>query len=99
MRDVVWSEGALRDLQDQFEFIAAEDEAAAEAVNGRVVFAAERLGKANTGRLGRIDGIYEKSVSNTSYVIAYSISGAADNILRVIHTARDWPRGGWPKEG
>lgn len=59
--------------------------------------AAAALGLAPTGRPGRVTGVYEKSVAKVPYVVAYTISGEMLAIVRVIHTARDWPQGQWPR--
>lgn len=100
-RTVVWSRSALDDLRAQVTHIAADDPAAARRVAGRVREATEALAAIPTGRPGRVAGTYEKSVSRMSYVIAYAVLGDTEDgtvaILRVIHTARDWPAGAWPK--
>jgi plasmid stabilization system protein ParE len=42
-------------------------------------------------------------VTRLAYIIAYEIiphgAGEAIVILRVIHTARDWPDEAWPSDG
>jgi plasmid stabilization system protein ParE len=54
-----------------------------------------------TGRPGRVAGTYEKSVTGLRYIIAYALTRRGDreivSILRVIHTARDWPDEEWPR--
>ena len=89
-RQVVWSRIALDDLKAQIAYIAAENPAAA-----------QRVSDLPTGRPGRVTGTYEKSVSRLPYVIAYAISsspvGEVIAIIRVIHTARDWPAEQWPE--
>ena len=101
MRDVFWSEAALDDTDVLFAYIAGENAAAARKVLDRIESAAEGLGRLPSGRKGRFQGTYEKSVVGLPYIIAYAIrllpSGAEQIvILRVIHTARDWPKGKWP---
>lgn len=99
-REVVWSRAALDDLKAQLVYIAVDNPDAARRVADALRDAAAGLGKAPTGRQGRVAGTYEKSVARLPYVIAYAISVKADRetvaILRVIHTARDWPKGRWP---
>lgn len=95
-RRVVWSRDALDDLKAQLAYIAADNPDAARRVADTLLKAAAALGRAPTGRPGRVVGVYEKSVGNLSYVIAYTIDGEALAIVRVIHTARDWPKGQWP---
>ena len=102
MRDVVWSEAALDDTDVLFAYIAADNPAAAHKVLDRIGSTAEGLGRLPSGRRGRVQGTYEKSVVGLPYIIAYAInplSSGAEQIvvLRVIHTARNWPKGRWPK--
>ena len=101
MRDVVWSEAALDDTDALFAYIAADDPAAARRVLNRVKSAAQGLGRLPSGRRGRVQGTYEKSVVGLPYIIAYAINSLSSGaeqivILRVIHTARNWPKGRWP---
>lgn len=100
-RPVQWSRAALDDLKAQIAHISADNPAAALQVAERISASAAALGKIATGRPGRVTCTYEKSVTRLSYVIAYAItlqSGRETiSILRVIHTARNWPAQDWPK--
>ncbi len=55
-----------------------------------------------TGRRGRVDGTYEKSIAGLPYIMAYVLARQGDrevvSILRVIHTARNWPDEKWPAD-
>jgi plasmid stabilization system protein ParE len=99
-RAVQWSRTALDDLEAQVAYIARANPDAARRVAARLGAAAEALGAMATGRPGRVTGTYEKSVARLPYILAYSISGEGGrevvSILRVIHTARDWPAEDWP---
>lgn len=99
-RPVRWSRDALNDFKDQIAYIAADNPAAAKRVADRIRASAAALGDLPTGRPGRVNGTYEKSVTNLPYVIAYAITKHADgeaiSILRVIHTSRNWPDERWP---
>lgn len=63
----------------------------------------ELLATRPIGRPGRVPGTYEKSVVGRPYVVVYGFrprdDGAIDDLLivRIIHTARDWPPGRWPR--
>jgi plasmid stabilization system protein ParE len=99
---VVWSEAALDDLDSTIAYIAADSRAAALKVLDRIEATAENLGKIATGRKGRVAGTYEKSVRGIPYIIAYAVQPLSNDrerivILRVIHGARNWPAGEWPK--
>ena len=101
MRDVVWSEAALDDTDVLFVYIAADNPTVAHKVLDRIESTAGSLGRLPSGRKGRVQGSYEKSVVGPPYIIAYAIralpSGAEQIvILRVIHTARNWPKDKWP---
>ena len=100
-RAVEWSRDALDDLKAQIAYIAAENPAAAQRVADRLRTTAGSLGEMPTGRPGRVAGTYEKSVTGLRYIIAYALTRRGDreilSILRVIHTARDWPDDEWPR--
>ncbi len=101
MRPVVWADEARRDYLDILRYIARDKPAAAARVAGAINRAVTGLGQTPTGRIGRVAGTYEKSVTGLPYIIAYAIANASGRevvaILRVIHTARNWPRDAWPK--
>jgi toxin ParE1/3/4 len=99
-RPVQWSRDALNDIRDQIAYIAADNPAAARRVADRLREVGAALGEMTTGRPGRVNGVYEKLVTNLPYIIAYAIKTQSGretvSILRVIHTARDWPDEEWP---
>lgn len=101
-RPVLWSRDTLDDLKKQLVYIAAGDRVAADRVVHRLRKAAAQLEDFATGRPGRMVGTYEKSVTGLPYIIAYEIfprdAGEVVAILRVIHTARDWPEEAWPSD-
>ena len=100
-RPVQWSRDALDDLKRQIAYIAADNPGAARRIADRIRETGSALGETPTGRPGRVTGAYEKIVTGLPYIIAYAIAAKADretvSILRVIHTARDWPAGKWPE--
>jgi len=91
----------LDDLKAQVAHIAADNPGAARRVADRIRATCEALGAMATGRPGRVSGTYEKSVTRLPYVVVYALTrkGGREvvSILRVIHTARDWPDGEWPR--
>lgn len=96
-RLVEWSLSALDDLDHTIAYIARDNPAAARKVATGIGHSATALGLHPTGRPGRVPGSYEKSVTGLPYVIAYAVpDDARVVVLRVIHTARKWPRGAWP---
>jgi plasmid stabilization system protein ParE len=102
VKEVVWSQTALDDLDAALAHIAADNEVAAGKVLDRIEQTATGLGQRATGRRGRVAGTYEKSVTGLPYIIAYALRERGSGsecviILRVIHSARNWPAGGWPE--
>src|SRR4051794_17268059 len=102
-RRVVWSEIARTDYLTIIQYIAARNPNAAACVAERIDDAAASLGEFATSRPGRVKGTYEKAVTGLPYIIAYEIipqpeGGESVAILHVIHGARDWPQGEWPKD-
>jgi plasmid stabilization system protein ParE len=101
-RSVFWSESALDDLDKSIAYIAKRNPSAARKVHSGIEQSGNQLGSAATGRRGRVNGTYEKSVPRLPYILAYAVDPLPDGgerivILHVIHTARDWPEGQWPK--
>lgn len=98
MNTVRWSRDALNDAKAQVAYISADNPLAAQKVLDRLNLAAEALGRRLTGRQGRVTGSYEKSVTGVPYILCYEVwPDDTIYILRVIHTARDWPSGAFPK--
>ena len=101
MREVVWSDAALDDMDALAAYIAADDPAAASKVLDRIDDAVDNLSHMATGRQGRVAGTYEKPVRTLPYIVAYALQPRPDAgerivILRVIHGAREWKEGEWP---
>jgi toxin ParE1/3/4 len=102
VRDVVWAQDALDDANEIVAYIAADKPAAARKVLDHIEAAAKHLAMRSIGRAGRVSGTYEKSVVSLPYIIAYALRSLPSGdeqvvILRIIHTARNWPKGEWPK--
>lgn len=91
---VSWLARALRNLDDEAEFVAQDNPAAAQALVQRVHDAIGHL-KANPalGRPGRIHGTRELIVPGTRYIIPYRVKPRSYRIeiLRVFHTSRRPP--------
>ena len=101
-RPVVWSRDALDELKATAVYIARDNPAAARRVAAAIRTSGRSLGEAATGRPGRVSATYEKTVAGLPYVIAYAIDRLARGeeaiiVLRVIHSAREWPEESWPQ--
>lgn len=86
---VRWLRTALRNLDEEATFIAADDAAAARLVVERVLDAVAQLAaQPDLGRPGRVPGTRELVVLNTRYLVPYRVRGSEIQILRVFHTSR-----------
>ena len=98
---IIWSAPGRQDLREIVTYISNDDPGAAARVRRAIGLVAEKLAESLTGRPGRTSATYEKSVANLPCILAYVVRGGDAGevviILRVIHTARDWPGGGWPE--
>ena len=96
-RRVVWTQGAVRELDEATEFIAADSPQAAIAVLERLLAAAESLAELpDRGRVvpERGDATI-REVLVDSYRLIYSVSEAGAAILGVLHQRRDFE--GWDR--
>lgn len=90
---VRWLRKALRNLDEEATYIAADDPAAARQVVSRIFEAIEQLDEhPATGRPGRVPGTREFVVRNTRYIVPYRVRGDAVEILRVFHASRRLPK-------
>jgi toxin ParE1/3/4 len=82
---------ALSDLQDIFDYISADDSAAAAKVIRRIRQSIDRLRiLPYSGRPGRKQGIRILSVPSVPDVVVHRVLDDAVEILAVFHTARDY---------
>lgn len=87
-----WLRRALRNLDDEATYIAAEDSTAASLVVERVLDAVAQLEQQpGLGRPGRVPGTRELVVGNTRYIVPYRVRGETVETLRVFHTPRRLP--------
>jgi len=90
---VRWLRKALRSLDDEATYVAADDPAAARLVVERILQSVAILeDQPGIGRSGRVPGTRELVVSKTRYVVPYRVRGEVVEILRVLHTSRRPPR-------
>src|SRR5262245_29644116 len=104
MRRVLWSPlGLALYERDVLDYLDTQGESTVRRVRSDIERAIQLLAQRPIGRPGRISGTYEKSVIGQPYIIAYTLlprdDGEEDDVLiqRIIHTARDWPPGRWPR--
>lgn len=83
---------ALRNLQEEADYIAQDDPRAAAQmvilIEDAVAMLADHPG---LGRTGRVPGTRELVVADTPYLVPYRVRGQRVDILRVFHGRRRWP--------
>ena len=84
---------ALRNLDHEAEFTAADDPQAARQVVNQVLDAVAVLAlQPGSGRPGRVPGTRELVVGKTRYLAPYRVRGEVVEVLRVFHTSRRPPK-------
>lgn len=87
-----WTPIATQHLRATYEYIAADNPAAAEALVERIFAAVEMLAQyPQMGRSGRVEGTRELVISGTPFVVVYSAAQNRVQVLAVFHSARRWP--------
>jgi plasmid stabilization system protein ParE len=87
-----WTSTAIADLKATWDYIAIDNEAAADRTIDRIQAAAETLTQfPKAGRASRLRGSREFVVTGTPYFLVYEMAGSLIKVRRVIHGARDWP--------
>ena len=87
-----WSACAVEDRIAIFDYIEADDPRAAALVDDRICAQlAQLIAHPNSGRIGRVAGTRELVVDHAPYVVAYRVEVDRVLILRVLHSARQWP--------
>ena len=92
---VKWLRTALQNLENEADYIAQEDPAAAKLVVQRVFDAVNLLpDNPAMGNPGRIHGTRELIIPDVRYIIPYRVRPRLNSIeiLRVFHTSRRLPK-------
>ena len=101
-RVVIWDPSARSDIRSIVSYLISRNLDASKRVSAAIRACGNQLGDHSTGRPGRVDGTYEKSVIGLPYILAYAIDVLPNGdehivILHIIHTARDWQPNKWPR--
>ncbi len=89
---IVWLPAAATALDREYDYLAARNPQAARSVFARILAFVSRLGDfPQSGREGQCDGTRELVIPTLPYLIVYRVKADQVEILRVFHTARDWP--------
>jgi toxin ParE1/3/4 len=89
---IKWLEDAIYDLQALRQYIALDKPAAANRVAKQIITAVNILSEQpSIGRCGRVPNTRELIVAGTPYIIPYRVKNNTIEILRVFHSAMQWP--------
>ena len=92
---VKWLRKALKNLDDEAEYIAQEDPQAARLVVQRILHTISMLSEnPSLGHPGRVPGTHELVIPKTRYIVPYRVRPRLQRIeiLRVFHTSRKLPK-------
>jgi toxin ParE1/3/4 len=93
-----WLRKALKNLDEQMEFIAKENPAAANDQFNKIEVALNQLlQNPSIGRPGRVNGTRELVIPNTPFIIPYKVKLNQSQfheiqLLRLFHTSRKLPK-------
>jgi plasmid stabilization system protein ParE len=92
---IVWTRAARRDFAAHFDYLAPRSLDAALRMEEAVLQAIDGLTKfPHRGRPGRRDGTRELIIRGHPYIVVYSVGTTRIAIVRVLHTAQEWPPAG-----
>ena len=87
-----WTPAAADDLEQIGKYLREHNPTVAQSTVLRLYDAAQSLKQfANRGRIGRITGTRELVISSLPYIIVYQVAAQSVSIVRVVHSAEDWP--------
>ena len=91
--EIRWLRLALKDLDDIAEYISKDNPEAAQNIV-KLLWEHTQILKnhPNMGRPGRVINTRELVIDNTKYIIPYRVVNEQIEILRILHTSRNWPR-------
>jgi len=92
---IKWLRKALKNLDDEAEYIAQDDPQAARMVVQRIVQTVTLLrDNPSLGRPGRLPGTHELVIPKTRYIVPYRVRPRLQRIeiLRVFHASRKLPK-------
>ncbi len=89
---IKWLRRAELDLDQVEAYVAQDNPRAAVKMVLTIIAAVEQLDAfPGMGRAGRVDGTKELVVDGTPYIVPYRKKGERIEVLRVYHSARQWP--------
>ena len=89
---VRWLRRALRNLEEEADYVARDDPQAAAQVVERITTSVDLLASQPAlGRTGRVPGTRELIITGTPYIVPYRVRDDTVEILRMFHGAKRWP--------
>jgi toxin ParE1/3/4 len=89
---IVWAPQALEDIEAAFDYLMERNPEAARRVCRDILYQIEMLAKQPFfGRAGRVPGTRELVVTSTPFIVPYRVHQERLEIIRVFHSARQWP--------
>jgi toxin ParE1/3/4 len=89
---IVWTSSARQDVNGIWDFMEEHHPDAAELVDSKILKAVSSLAQfPKRGKPGRVKGTRELRVPNSAYVVVYLVMESEIVILRVLHSAQNWP--------
>ncbi len=90
---IEWTEQATRHLDQVHEYISlSNSDGVAVRITMHIAACVQQLATFPTsGRLGRVPGTRELVISNSPFIVAYSIEKDRVVILAIYHGAQQWP--------
>ncbi len=90
---IVWSPTAVEDLIILRAYIEEQNPRAASRIAGAIGRRVESLKEfPGQGRPGRVPHTRELVITDTPYLVVYTVAGETVQIVTVLHAARKWPR-------
>lgn len=91
MLTVEWKHDAIWDLIEIVDYIAQENQAAADNIKEQIHEAAERIAASPYAcRAGRVPGTREK-IPHPNYIIVYRVLTDKIEIVNIVHSRRQYP--------
>lgn len=91
-RRIEWVRSGLSSLRTQISYIADDNLQAAIELGERVRISIQGLAEfPGIGRIGRVANTRELSIAGSPFVVIYRVEAEAIVVLRVLHTAQQWP--------
>ena len=91
--EIKWLRNGLRNLENVENYISQNNPEAATQVIVKIRSSVNQLAAyPYMGREGRVEGTRELVISQTPYIVVYRVRQETVEILRVLHSARRWPK-------